>query len=126
MEAGLARNKRSRDTAGERQVAALLRATGLEVSTSVRVGRWSVDLLIASRIVVKVFGEYWHCSPDLFAPEDYNESLGCTAADKWAKDFARARSLTALGYRVWIVWEGELRKPERVRQFIRNITNEAR
>lgn len=126
MEAGLARNKRSRDTRGERQVAALLRAAGLEVSTNVRIGRWAVDILVGSGIVVEVFGDYWHCNPALFAPEDHNRSLGCTAAEKWAKDLARARSLIALGYRVWIVWEGELRQPERVRNIIRHITYEAR
>ena len=106
--AGLAANRRSSQTAAERIVGRLLDALGLPARRNVMIGRKNVDFLIGERLVVECFGDYWHCNPMVYVAGWYNKSLKCTAAEKWALDWARCRDLTAAGYEVFVIWERDL------------------
>lgn len=61
------------------------------------------DILLDEKIVVEVFGDYWHANPAL-----YNENKVIAkgkASEIWNVDKTRIDNLNALGYKVIIVWE---------------------
>jgi G:T-mismatch repair DNA endonuclease (very short patch repair protein) len=58
--------------------------------------------------IVEVYGDYWHCNPELFEADFYHPQLKMTAGDKWKKDANRKTELEKLGYTVTVVWECEL------------------
>lgn len=125
MAVGLTRNRRTHDTWGERVTNALLRATGLSIEANVQIGRWNVDVLVEGSCIVECFGDYWHCNPAMWEPEEYNRSLRCTAAEKWRKDLERCRALFERGYSVFILWEKDLRQgSSTVRRTLRKVIDE--
>lgn len=85
---------------------------------NVQIGRYNVDFL-CGEVVLECFGDFWHCNPAIWQPEDYNASLKMTAAEKWQRDAARAKRLEAQGFRVHVLWESEIvNEPARVRKTI--------
>lgn len=126
VEAGLAQNHRSKGTKGEIRVAALLEAFGFNVRRNVMIGPFNVDLLVDDPLVVEVFGDYWHCNPEVYEADYFNKSLHCTAEEKWGRDRARCDWLVAAGYRVFIMWERDLKtRPDIIQLLVRGLHHEA-
>ena len=71
----------------------------------------SVDIFIPSKKkVVECFGDYWHCNPNKFQRDYYNELVHLTAQQIWDKDKSRIELLKENGYEVEIVWENTNKK----------------
>lgn len=108
-------------------MARALEARGLVARCNVMVGAFNVDLLIGERLVVECFGDYWHCNPEFYDPGYFNKSLRCAAAEKWGRDRERCDWLIAAGYRVFIVWERDLKtRPAIVQLIVDRLFHEAR
>ena len=101
-------NKKASRTRIEETTASALAELGAQFARNVQVGRYNVDFLIEPRIILECFGDFWHCNPLLYSPDDFNGALHCTAAEKWERDRARIRALTAAGYVVHILWERDI------------------
>lgn len=70
------------------------------------------DILIDGKVanhdvVIEFYGNYWHCHPGVFGPEDFHEQIGMCAEDVWKRDRDKIRQLTTNGVSVIIVWEHE-------------------
>jgi len=59
------------------------------------------------KIVIEYNGDFWHCNPQKWKKDDYNSAIKMTAGEKWAKDIARKKILTKMGYSVIVVWESD-------------------
>lgn len=70
------------------------------------IGRAEVDECCPDKkLIVEYNGDYWHCNPSTWQPNDYNKSIKMTAAEKWKRDRDRNHSLRKLGYIVLVIWE---------------------
>ena len=74
-----------------------------------RVGVYKPDYLNEkTKHIIEVYGDYWHCNPNIFSPDFYHSRLKKTAEEKWQADTQRKEYLESLGYSVTIVWESDL------------------
>jgi DNA mismatch endonuclease (patch repair protein) len=112
---------RSSDTAIERQVRSL--ATGLRCRRNVAGLPGTPDLANKRRrIAVFVHGCYWHrhrCQRSV--PKTNTEFWLAKFRANIARDRRVRRRLWALGYAVLVIWECELRRPERVRRKLERL-----
>lgn len=61
------------------------------------------------KIVLEFYGDYYHCNPRHYGPDDYNTTIGMTAKDKWQYDRRRFAAMRKAGFQVLIVWEHDWR-----------------
>lgn len=77
-----------------------------------RIGDYVVDELCkTSNIVIEVNGDYWHANPFIYKPDDiisYPKGL-FSAASIWEKDEKRISEIKSMGYKVYIIWESDLK-----------------
>jgi len=106
--AGQIHNKKSSKTRIETTIADLLNACSIGYQQNVQLGRYNVDFLVADRLIVECYGDYWHCNPRYVAPDTYNRSLHMTAQERWAKDARRQAALEARGYQFLAFWETDI------------------
>jgi len=62
---------------------------------------------LTRRFVVEFNGDYWHCNPEFWGADDYNDTVRMTASEKWEYDARRHAVFQSHGYRVIVVWETE-------------------
>lgn len=73
------------------------------------------------KIVVEYNGDFWHCNPRFWLPDQYNSGIRMTAKEKWRKDRARWFKLKNLGYEIIIIWESDW--IENAKKYIDRIEN---
>jgi very-short-patch-repair endonuclease len=79
------------------------------------------------KIVIEYNGDYWHCNPETWKPDDFNKSIKMYAKDKWRLDFKRKMKLKNLGYYVIVIWESEwMNDQNKCVNYIINKTDEIR
>lgn len=98
----------------------------LGYETHVVIGAMCVDECHKElKIVIEYNGDYWHCNPETWKPDDYNKAIKMFAKDKWHSDFKRKMMLKKIGYRVIVVWESEwIKDRDKCLKYIINKTNE--
>ncbi len=93
----------------ERRVAKIASKYGFQ--PSIAVGRYLADIMNASKkIIVEVNGDYWHCNPQFWKPNDVHSFKKKTAQDVWDSDHKRKCYLESLGYSVHVIWEQDIIK----------------
>jgi tRNA G18 (ribose-2'-O)-methylase SpoU len=60
------------------------------------------------RVIVEIFGDYWHCHPATYAEDFFHPELKMTAREIREKDAKRITDLRQHGYKVHVIWEREL------------------
>jgi very-short-patch-repair endonuclease len=109
IEAGQRHNKKSSGTKIEDLVAKVLSDFGIAFKRNIQIGRYNVDFLVADKIIIECFGDYWHCNPRFYTPDFYHKSLHIMADEKWFKDAMRQESLEAQGYAFRSFWEYDIK-----------------
>jgi G:T-mismatch repair DNA endonuclease (very short patch repair protein) len=62
------------------------------------------------KIIIELFGDYWHANPQRFKPQDYIKQLKLTSGQIWLKDKERLQQFHLLGYKTIVLWEKDVRK----------------
>lgn len=62
------------------------------------------------KIIIEIFGDYWHCNPQKYEATYFHEKLNRTASEQWKIDADRIRYFKHLGYAVVVIWESEIKK----------------
>ncbi|HEX2205192.1 MAG TPA: hypothetical protein VHG91_17910 [Longimicrobium sp.] len=102
----------------------MLEELGADYQQNAQIGRFNVDFLVGT-LVIECFGDFWHCNPAIWEPDDYNGSLHMRAGEKWAKDARRRQRLEEMGYRFHAFWESEIRDDrDTVRRVLAGIIGE--
>jgi len=80
-----------------------------------------VDIFYPSlNLIVEVFGDYWHCNPSEFLPEDIHPTYKTPVKMKWDSDKKRINMLKK-NHNVMIIWESEFkRNKESIYENIKN------
>lgn len=86
---------------------------------------WIYDICVNNKII-EYNGDYWHCNPEKYDSDYYNQSLHMTAEEKWTKDAEKINYAKERGYQVLVIWEKDyLDNPEAVIsecvKFIENV-----
>ena len=79
-----------------------------------------VDIYIpAKKLVIEVFGQYWHAKPSKYKPSDmFNTVYGPQEAQQiWQRDQIKVDHIKALGYGIEVVWEDEI-SVEHIKQML--------
>ena len=63
-----------------------------------------------NKIIVEVNGDLWHCNPKFWKADDIHPTKNITAKSIWDRDFKRKEYLELLGYRVYVIWEYDIKK----------------
>lgn len=93
----------------ERQLEAYCSQLGV-VQHNVGIGKWNVDVLFEDvKLVVELFGDYWHMNPNRYVATAIHNLMGKTAAELWERDARKLAELRALGYHVELIWESDWR-----------------
>ena len=110
---------RSRDTAPEMRVRRILHAAGLRYRLHGKALPGKPDLVFArAKTVVFVHGCFWHmhdCKYGKPAPATNRAFWAEKRQSNAARDIRNRAQLEALGWRVFEIWECEIRDPERLR-----------
>lgn len=91
--------------------------------------RYFFDFLIKdTNLILEINGDYWHCNPELYSPNDVvNYSFGkFVAKEIWEKDANKRRAAEAKGFVVLYIWENDIKKSnkEELKLLITNKINE--
>lgn len=116
---------KGRDTGPERLVRRALWAAGLRYRLHAADLPGRPDLVFRGRLVALfVHGCFWHqhagC-PRARLPRDNAEYWQAKLARNQARDAAALAALAALGWRALVVWECELKRPERLSELAAEI-----
>ena len=118
----LMKRVRQARTAPEDAVAALLRAQGIAYRRNVRGLPGSPDFAnVARGFAIFVNGCFWHAHRNCRRPHSRSPKQNAAfwqekfAANR-ARDARKIRALRAMGLRVMLVWECELRDEERLKE----------
>ncbi len=87
---------------------------------SVAIDRYLADFCHKDyKVIIEINGDFWHCNPVFWQPEDDHPFKKLKAKQIWAKDLARSKFLESLGYKVCILWERDILKGKS--QFLEKI-----
>lgn len=80
------------------------------VKHNVNIGTWNVDVMFDDvKLIVELFGDYWHMNPCKYDADAAHNLMGKTAAQLWERDARKLAELRALGYHVEVIWESDWR-----------------
>lgn len=78
-----------------------------DIEQNVEVETGDVVDILAGNKIVEVYGDFWHCHPDMFDENDDHPVLEQTAETIRKQDEERKRRIEQNGYEVMKVWETE-------------------
>jgi G:T-mismatch repair DNA endonuclease (very short patch repair protein) len=97
----------------EEKVALILTELKIEFQHTLFIGPFSYDFHIKhTPVVIEVQGDYWHASPDRYEAKDLLSRPGnklVEAQEIWVKDAAKRAYIEKYGYKVFYIWEHELK-----------------
>jgi G:T-mismatch repair DNA endonuclease (very short patch repair protein) len=71
--------------------------------------KYRVDgLIVGSKTVIEILGDFWHGNPELYKPHDLNSTTKTTYGELLNSTFQRFVTLVNLGYKVRYVWEKDI------------------
>lgn len=116
---------RGKDTGPERQVRSLLHRAGYRFRLNVSALPGKPDIVLPKyKAVVFVHGCFWHrhkgCK-EATTPKSHRKFWAEKFARNVANDKKHVRRLRRLGWRVLVVWECQLKRPERVQARLRRF-----
>jgi len=68
------------------------------------------DLFIPSlNLIIEYNGDYWHCNPNKYGPEFFNQKKNKYAKEIWLDDENRLQLIKNCGYNLEVIWEEDLK-----------------
>lgn len=99
----------SRTSKLENKIATIISPLGFEQNK--RIHKYTVDFINdKEKLIIEIYGDYWHCNPTLYKADYINVSIDMTAQEKWDYDFQRINNIQSFGYTCLIFWEQDLNK----------------
>ena len=94
----------------EKEIVLLLKEYGIQSIQSYRVDTKICDIYIPSlNLIIEYFGDYWHCNPDKYSENYFNQKKGMLSKEIWVYDKKKIDLVLSFGYNLEVVWEKELK-----------------
>ena len=119
---GRRKPNRTMVSAPEKEIAAILSASGREVKMGHRIEnkKWLYDIFLPTdKIIIEFNGDYWHMNPNKYSPSDYNKTAHRTAEEIWKRDEEKRDDAISSGYRIFYIWESDYKKSNNKTEFLR-------
>jgi hypothetical protein len=87
---------------------------------------YSLDFYDSSlNIAIEIYGDYWHCNPELYNEDFFNKNKQKTAKEIWEFDKKRRQKIINLtNAKFYVIWEKDWNKnKENVKKFLLNEVN---
>lgn len=71
---------------------------------------YSYDFKINDNVLIELNGDYWHCSPKIYKPNDmvkFPNNKYIKAVDKWNYDKEKYEWAEHCGYKIIVIWESD-------------------
>lgn len=118
-------NQKSRPNGPEKKVVEILKSISTNIKYVGDGAYWipstgkNPDFIDEDRkLIIEVYGCYWHCCKKHFPDVEGRDSI---IEKQYRKDQQRINKFKKLGYSVLIIWEHELKYPERVLKKIKSF-----
>lgn len=94
----------------EKQIIQFLKSLGIKSIQSYRVDTKICDIYIPNmNLIIEYFGDYWHCNPNKYKSDYYNQKKKKTASEIWEYDRQKLDLIKTMGYNLEVIWESELK-----------------
>lgn len=90
----------------ETEIKNLIEEMGFSVVSSYRVKTKTCDLYVPDlNLIIEYNGDYWHCNPNKYSKNYYNQKKSKYAWEIWEYDQNKIDLLNKLNYNVEVIWE---------------------
>jgi G:T-mismatch repair DNA endonuclease (very short patch repair protein) len=94
----------------EKEIGVFLKSLGLKYVPSYRVDSKICDIYIPSlNLIIEYFGDYWHCNPNKYNEDYFNQKKSMSAKEIWDYDKMKIDLIINYGYNLEVIWETELK-----------------
>ena len=94
----------------EKEIGVFLKSLGLNYIPSYRVDSKICDIYIPSlNLIIEYFGDYWHCNPNKYSEDYFNQKKNMSAKEIWFYDKMKIDLIINYGYNLEVIWETELK-----------------
>jgi G:T-mismatch repair DNA endonuclease (very short patch repair protein) len=94
----------------EKDIIEFLKKLGIESIQSYRVDTKICDIYIPKyNLIIEYFGDYWHCNPNKYKSDYFNQKKNMLAEEIWDYDKKKVDLIVSYGYNLEVVWEKELK-----------------
>lgn len=94
----------------EKEIGELLKSLGVDYIPSYRVDSKICDIYIPSiNLIIEYFGDYWHCNPNKYCEDYFNQKKNMFAKEIWDYDEKKVGLIKSYDYNLEIVWESDLK-----------------
>ena len=94
----------------EKEIGVFLKSLGLKYVPSYRVDSKICDIYIPSlNLIIEYFGDYWHCNPNKYNEDYFNQKKNMSAKEIWDYDKMKIDLIINYGYNLEVIWETELK-----------------
>ncbi len=94
----------------EKELGEFLKSLGITFIPSHRVDSKICDIYIPSiNLIIEYFGDYWHCNPEKYDADYFNQKKNMFAKEIWDYDKNKIDLLRNNGYNLEIIWESDLK-----------------
>ena len=97
---------------------------GLKINQQFSIGTLKYDLLLLdSNILIEYNGDYWHCNPEKYDKDYFNQKKNMYAHELWKKDADKKKLAEDNGYKVITIWEQDYKnnKEEQIKKILKEI-----
>ncbi|MFA6350615.1 MAG: DUF559 domain-containing protein, partial [Candidatus Omnitrophota bacterium] len=99
--------EKTKATKPEMLLSEILDNEDIKYEPQAQVGPFAVDFLIENeKIIIEALGDWWHCNPQMYSDSKYDKHR----ERHWKKERRRLGWFTKHGYRVFGIWESDLKK----------------
>ena len=94
----------------EKEIIQFLKEHNIPSIQSYRVDTKICDIYIPSlNLIIEYFGDYWHCNPNKYSEDYFNQKKGMSAKEIWDYDKRKIDLILSYGYNLEVIWENELK-----------------
>lgn len=103
----------------EKNIIEELMTIGYNPIHSFRVDTKICDIFIPKlNLIIEYFGDYWHCNPNKYDSNYFNEKKGKFAWELWEYDRKKLEIIKSYGYNLEVIWETDYKSDKSI---IKNI-----
>jgi hypothetical protein len=94
----------------EKEIIQFLKEHNIPSTQSYRVDTKICDIYIPSlNLIIEYFGDYWHCNPNKYNEDYFNQKKNMSAKEIWNYDKMKIDLIINYGYNLEVIWETELK-----------------
>lgn len=108
----------------EIEIREYLKNKGIDIITQFNIGSLRYDFLIKDKnVLIEYNGDYWHCNPEKYDKDYFNQKKGMYAWKLWENDEKKKNIAESMEYKLFIIWEKDynINKEEEINKILNKL-----